>query len=56
MKEEIQKFLKGEVEDSEETLLKYSHDASIFNIRPKVVVFPKDSLDVQNLVKWASVS
>lgn len=54
MKEEIKKFFKGDVEDSEETLVKYSHDASIFNIRPKVVVFPKDSEDVQNLVKWVS--
>ena len=54
MKLEIQKFFKGDVEDSEETLLKYSHDASIFDVRPKLVVFPKDSLDVQNLVKWAS--
>ncbi len=52
MKEEIKKFFKGEVEDDEETLLKYSHDASIFEIRPKMVVFPKDSEDVQNLVKW----
>ncbi len=54
MKEEILKFFKGDVEDGEETLLKYSHDASIFNVRPKVVVFPKDSLDVQNLVKWVN--
>ena len=54
MKEEILKFFKGDAEDSEETLLKYSHDASIFDIRPKVVLFPKDSEDVQNLVKWVS--
>ena len=54
MKEEIQKIFKGEVEDSEETLTKYSHDASVFSIRPKVVVFPMDSEDVQNLVKWVS--
>ncbi len=54
MKPEIQKFFKGDVEDSEETLLKYSHDASIFDVRPKVVVFPKDSQDVQNLVRWVS--
>ncbi|MES3031828.1 MAG: FAD-binding oxidoreductase [Patescibacteria group bacterium] len=54
MKEEIQQFFKGDVEDSDETLTKYSHDASIFNIRPQVVVFPKDSLDVQNLVKWVN--
>lgn len=54
MKEEIKKFFKGEVEDSEETLSKYSRDASIFEVRPKLVLFPKDSRDVENLVKWVS--
>lgn len=54
MKEEIQKFFKGEVEGSEETLSKYSRDASIFEVRPKLVLFPKDSEDVKNLVKWVS--
>ena len=54
MKSEIQNFFKGEVEDSEETLKKYSHDASVFEVRPQVVVFPKDSEDVKNLVKWVS--
>jgi len=54
LKEEIQKIIKGEVEDSDEILSKYSHDASIFEVRPKFVIFPKDSEDVQNLVKWVS--
>jgi len=54
LKEQIQKIFKGEVEDGEETLSKYSRDASIFEIRPIVVVFPKDSEDVKNLVKWVS--
>ena len=54
MKSEIQNFFKGEVEDGEETLKKYSHDASVFEVRPQVVVFPKDSEDVKNLVKWVS--
>ncbi len=54
MKEEIQKIIKGEVEDSDEMLSKYSHDASIFEVRPKFVIFPKDSEDVQNLVKWVN--
>src|ERR1035437_7062733 len=54
MKEEILKFFKGDVDDSEETLKKYSHDASIFDVRPKFVLFPKDSEDVKNLVKWVS--
>ncbi|MFA6585651.1 MAG: FAD-binding oxidoreductase [Candidatus Paceibacterota bacterium] len=54
MKEEIKKFFRGEVEDDEETLVKYSRDASIFEVRPKLVLFPMDSKDVQNLVKWVS--
>ena len=40
------------MEDGEETLVKYSHDASLLEVRPKVVVFPKDSEDVKKLVKW----
>ena len=54
MKEEIQKFFKGEADDTEETLLKYSHDASLLEVRPKIVLFPKDSEDVKNLVKWVA--
>jgi len=52
MKDEILKFFKGDVEDNEETLTKYSRDASIFEMRPQLVLFPKDSTDIQNLVKW----
>ena len=54
MKSEIQKFFKGDVDDREETLVKYSHDASLLEVRPKLVVFPIDSSDVQNLVKWVA--
>ena len=54
MKEEILKFFRGEVEDGEETLSKYSRDASIFEVRPKLVLYPLDSEDVKNLVKWVS--
>jgi len=54
LKEQIRKFFKGEVEDDEEVLLKYSRDASIFEVRPKLVLFPLDSEDVKNLVRWVS--
>ena len=54
MKEEIKNFFKGDTEDSEETLVKYSHDASLLEVRPKLVLFPKDSEDIKNLVKWVS--
>ncbi|MEI6057703.1 MAG: FAD-binding oxidoreductase [bacterium] len=45
---------KGDIDYSNEILSTYSHDASLFEIRPRVVVFPKDSADVQTLVKWVN--
>jgi len=52
--EEIRKFLKGDVIDDSTTRQKYSRDASLFEITPKAVIFPKDAEDIQNLVKFAS--
>src|SRR3989338_6139972 len=52
MKREIQKFFKGEVEDSSVVLKKYSHDASVFEVRPKLVLYPQDGEDVRRLVEW----
>lgn len=40
----------GETDTSAEKLELYSHDASLFEIKPKLVVAPKDSADVQHLV------
>ncbi len=54
MKEEILKFFKGEVEDDEETRQKYSRDASLLEVWPKIVAYPKDKEDVKSLVKWVS--
>jgi len=44
----------GEIDDSEETRAFYSHDASLFELVPQLVVMPKDSKDVQALVKLAA--
>lgn len=52
MKEEIQQFFKGEIFDDASTLETYSRDASLFKVTPKLVVWPKDSEDLQALVKW----
>lgn len=41
----------GEIEDSASVRDFYSHDASLFEIRPEVVVFPKNSADIQALVR-----
>ncbi len=42
---------KGELDDSAAAKETYSHDASMFEIRPELVVFPHDSRDVQTLVR-----
>jgi FAD/FMN-containing dehydrogenase len=54
LKDDIQKFLKGEVEDSTEAIEKYSHDASLFEVKPQVVTFPNDVTDVRALVSYAA--
>lgn len=48
--EELKKNLKGEVLNDELTLKKYSRDASLFEVFPEVIVFPKDIEDLKNLV------
>jgi FAD/FMN-containing dehydrogenase len=42
---------KGEIDDSLATRELYSHDASMFELRPKLIVKPKDAADVETLVK-----
>jgi FAD/FMN-containing dehydrogenase len=40
----------GETDGGEETLEFYSHDASLFELKPQVVVFPKNTKDIEILV------
>lgn len=46
-----QKGFKGDTSDDAETLELFSHDASMFEIKPQLVVAPKDGDDVAALVK-----
>ena len=55
LSEELKKIVKGDVANDEKTLADYSHDYSIFNVRPETVVFPKDKEDVEKLVQFAEV-
>ncbi len=50
----LKPLIKGDIDNSEEILNKYSHDASLFEIKPKIVAFPKDTEDVKNIVKWVN--
>lgn len=42
---------KGEIDDRQKTRQFYSHDASMFELMPTAIVKPRDSADVQQLVK-----
>ncbi|MEK7186213.1 MAG: FAD-binding oxidoreductase [Patescibacteria group bacterium] len=50
--EELESMIKGDVQNDSETLNLYSHDASLFEVKPQVVVFPKDEDDVKALVAF----
>jgi FAD/FMN-containing dehydrogenase len=48
----VQTGFKGEIDNSPEILEDYSHDASMFELKPLLVVKPKDAKDVELLVKF----
>lgn len=54
LKKELAGLLKGEISDDNSTLDAYSRDASIFELQPKLIVYPKDVEDMSNLVKFAN--
>lgn len=51
---ELQKIFQGEVDTSNETRDFYSHDASLFELRPEVVAFPKDAEDIKSVVRFVN--
>lgn len=54
IKADLAHIFKGDIDTSDETRDTYSHDASLFELKPQVVVFPKDSQDVAQLVSWVA--
>ena len=46
----IKKNIEGDVDTTDKTLSDHSHDASLFEIKPEIVVFPKNSQDIKNIV------
>lgn len=51
---ELSKLIKGEIDNSDQAREFYSHDASIFELKPEIVVFPKDAVDVSTVVKFVN--
>lgn len=50
--DELQTFFQGELDTSKEKLEIYSHDASLFELKPKIVASPRDSRDIESIVSW----
>jgi FAD/FMN-containing dehydrogenase len=51
---ELSKIFKGEVDAADETRDFYSHDASLFELRPEVVAFPRDADDIKAAVTFVN--
>lgn len=51
---ELTKIFKGELDSTDETREFYSHDASLFELKPQIVAFPQDATDIKSLVKFVS--
>lgn len=51
---QLQTILEGEIDSSSQTRDFYSHDASMFEITPKVITYPKHSKDVQSIINFVS--
>ena len=56
LKTNIEKLIKGDVLDDDATRTFYSHDASLFEMRPEVVVMPKDKDDIKALVRYVAAN
>lgn len=54
LKTALQDLIKGDVYDDEKTLEAFSKDASIFAIKPQLVVAPKDTEDIKKLVDFVN--
>lgn len=52
--EELKKELEGEVAADAKTLDLFSRDASLFEVRPELVAFPKNVEDVKRLVRFVT--
>lgn len=54
IKTELEKIFKGELDTTDVTRDFYSHDASLFELKPQVVGFPKDADDIKAAVRFVS--
>ena len=52
--EELRTVVEGDIDTSEASRDLYSHDASMFELKPQVIVAPKNAHDLEKLVKYVA--
>lgn len=52
--DELSKIVNGEVSNSRKDIDFHSHDASMFELVPNLVIYPKDPKDLKEIVKYVS--
>ena len=51
---DLQETVSGDVAVDDQTLTAFSHDASLFEVKPQVVISPKNEKDVVEVIKFVS--
>ena len=54
IKNELKDIIRGEIFDDEEILKQYSRDASLFEVLPQLVIWPKSAKDVCEIVRFVA--
>jgi FAD/FMN-containing dehydrogenase len=52
--ENLSKLIQGDIENSPEILATHARDASIFQVMPELVIFPKNSEDIKQIVRYVA--
>ncbi|MBX4190149.1 FAD-binding oxidoreductase [Candidatus Parcubacteria bacterium] len=51
---ELKDLISGDVTIAADDISRHSRDASIFQVQPEVIVYPKDQEDIKKVVSWVS--
>ena len=54
IKTELEKIFKGELDTSDVSREFYSHDASLFELKPQIIGFPQDVEDIKSTVRFVT--
>lgn len=52
--QDLEKLIAGKISVSNFDLTRVSKDASLFTVRPQMVIYPKDKFDIQAIVKYVA--